>query len=86
MTNLQKHFIDYIEDPEYGLNRDLTVGDKIQDTDDAIWTVTSIDNGIAYYDKKMHEIYGNTSSKLVDCCFIYKFSDGIYNEVMRHST
>lgn len=65
------------------LTRMVKVGDKVQDTNGDVWTITHIDGGIAYYDK----MYRSETGKLVKDCFIAKFNtngDGVitYNTNM----
>ena len=83
-----KTITDYIDDPNYGLDRDLNIGDQIMTTDDHVYTVTKLEDGIAYYDHKVHERYGDPASRLVDACFIWRFNTNgkgfTYNRVFRH--
>lgn len=57
------------------LKESLLVGDTIVDVHDEEWTITALDNGIAYYDKATHEYYRDKTSRLVDSSFIAVFNE-----------
>ena len=56
------------------LYKPVKLGDKVRDSNGDEWTITRVHGNVAYYDKLMHEIYRDKSSKLVDNCFIAVFS------------
>jgi len=68
---------------ERGLSRMVRVGDSITDLNDDCWTITRIDDNIAYYNQPTREFFEDETSNMIDSCFIARFiQKGSYNANM----